>query len=68
MAEIDARDFGRLEAEVESLRVAVTGQEKKIDELLALANQGRGAWWAGLTIASGIGALAGFVSHLFFKS
>lgn len=76
--EVSAREFGKLEATVQSLReeltehkeesrAALTAQSVKIDELLALANKGKGAWWAGLTIASGIGALAGFLSHIFFK-
>jgi hypothetical protein len=70
--DINARDFGRLEAEVEQLRnelrehkdesrAALMKATSKIDELLTLANKGRGAWWAGMVMASGFGAV---ISHL----
>jgi hypothetical protein len=34
-----------------------------MDELLALANRGRGGFWAGMTIASFLGGLATFFMH-----
>ena len=47
---IDPREFGRLEAEVKAL--------------LELANQSRGAIWAGMAISSAIGgAVSWIVSH-----
>jgi hypothetical protein len=56
MTEIDARDFGAMESKVDRLEKAVESLETKVDQLLALANQGRGAYWAGMLIASGLGA------------
>jgi hypothetical protein len=39
--------------------------ERNVEELLALANKGRGGFWAGMTIASSVGAaVAWFVSHM----
>ena len=39
--------------------------EGQIEELLALANKGRGGFWAGMTIASSLGAIGGWVvSHI----
>lgn len=75
--EIDPREFGKLEAEVEALRQelaehkreskeAQAKTQEKLDELIALANQGRGAYWAGMLLASGIGAGAvALIKHFF---
>lgn len=68
MSNIDPRDFGKLEAEVEALRAefrthkeeskaALAEQSAKIDQLIGLANKGRGAWWAGLTLATLMGSV-----------
>jgi len=39
--------------------------ESQLEELLALANKGRGGFWAGMTIASSIGAVVAWVvSHI----
>ena len=64
---IEERDFGRLEAEVEGLRnelrehkdeskKSLKEQSEKIDELLALANKGKGAYWAGMFVAGSVGS------------
>lgn len=77
MDHISGREFGRLEAEVEALRTefrthkeeskkALAEQSAKIDELLELANKGRGAWWAALTAASALGAIATFITSHFW--
>ena len=51
------RDNTRRDAELQELR-------SDVRELLALANQGRGGFWAGMTIASTLGAVAGwFFTH-----
>lgn len=55
MNDIDPRDFGRLEAEVQSLQVQVTTLNGKVDDLLELANRSKGGFWMGMTIASMIG-------------
>jgi hypothetical protein len=39
--------------------------EGQIEELLALANKGRGGFWMGMTIASSLGAVTAWIaSHL----
>lgn len=39
--------------------------ERQIEELLALANKGKGGFWMGMTIASSVGAaVAWLVGHL----
>jgi membrane protease subunit (stomatin/prohibitin family) len=52
MSEIDARDFGRLEAQVELLQTEVTELSKDVKSLLELANQSKGGFWMGMAIAS----------------
>lgn len=67
MNDIDSRDFGRLEAEVESLQKQVSGLTDKVDALLELANRSKGGFWVGMTIASGIGGMFTFVSERLIK-
>jgi hypothetical protein len=39
--------------------------ENQLDELISLANQGKGGFWVGMTIASSVGALLSWVfSHM----
>lgn len=61
MENIDLVQYGRLIAEVETLKEKVEGMDKDIKQLLALANQSKGGFWAGMAIASGIG---GFLTWL----
>ena len=67
MAEIDARDFGRLEAQVESLQVQVTQLSTDVKALLELANKGKGGFWMGMTIASFMGGVITFVADRLWK-
>lgn len=61
---IDPREFGRLEAEVKALQGQVTELSTDMKALLELANQSRGAIWAGMAISSAIGgAVSWIVSH-----
>lgn len=47
----------RLEADVAELR-------KDVKELLALANKSKGGFWAGMTLAAGIGSVVSwFAAH-----
>lgn len=61
MSEIDARDFGRLEAQVELLQNEVTELGKDVKSLLELANQSKGGFWMGMAIASAMGGLISFI-------
>jgi len=36
--------------------------EHQLDELLALANKGRGGFWMGMTIASSVGAVVAWAA------
>jgi hypothetical protein len=67
MAEIDARDFGRLEAQVEALQLQVSQLSTDVKSLLELANKGKGGFWMGMTIASFMGGVITFVADRLWK-
>ena len=67
MAEIDARDFGRLEAQVDSLQLQVSQLSTDVKALLELANKGKGGFWMGMTIASAVGGVLTFIGERLFK-
>ena len=62
MTEIDPREFGRLEAEVTSLRNQVTAMQTDIRTLLEMANKSKDGLWAGMTIASMLGGAVSWVA------
>jgi hypothetical protein len=67
MSDIDARDFGRLEAQVEALQTEVHSLSKDVKALLELANKGKGGFWMGMTIASFMGGVITFVADRVWK-
>ena len=67
MSEIVARDFGRLEALVETLQGQVTQLSTDVKALLELANKGKGGFWVGMTIASFMGGVITFVADRLWK-
>ena len=62
MDSIDRVEYGRMLATVSSLEKKIDKMETTLDELLALANKGRGGFWAGMMIASLIGAVVSYFS------
>jgi len=67
MSEIDARDFGRLEAQVEVLQTQVSQLSADVKSLLELANKGKGGFWMGMTIASIMGGVITFIADKLWK-
>lgn len=63
--EIDPVRYGQLWEKVDTLTNKVDKLEEGMEELLALANKGRGGFWAGMVIVSAISTLVGYISHLF---
>ena len=61
--EIDPVKYGQLWEKVDSLTAKVDKLEEGMEELLALANKGRGGFWAGMAIVSAFSTFIGFVSH-----
>lgn len=60
--EIDPVKYGVLWERVQHMDRKITKMEGQLDELIALANKGRGGLWFGMTVAS---AVSGFVGFLF---
>ena len=61
--EIDPVRYGQLWEKVDTLTAKVDKLEEGMEELLALANKGRGGFWAGMAIVSAFSTFIGFVSH-----
>ena len=61
--EIDPVRYGQLWEKVDSLTAKVDKLEAGMEELLALANKGRGGFWAGMAIVSAFSTFIGFVTH-----
>ncbi len=67
MSDIDARDFGKLEAQVESLQKEMHQLSADVKSLLELANKGKGGFWMGMTIASFMGGIVTFIVDRIWK-
>ena len=67
MSDIDARDFGKLEAQVEALQKEMHLLSTDVKALLELANKGKGGFWMGMTIASFMGGIVTFVADRVWK-
>ena len=63
-SEIDLFKYGQLVAQVDAMEKKIDKLEKGMEELLELANRGRGGFWAGMVIVSAISSFIGFVAHL----
>mgnify|MGYP003644209138 CR=1 FL=1 len=67
MSEIDPREFGKLEAQVEALQIEVHALRQDIKLLLEMANKSKGGMFVGMAIASFIGGLVTFVADRLWK-
>ena len=67
MSDIDARDFGKLEAQVEALQKEMHSLSADVKALLELANKGKGGFWMGMTIASFMGGVITFIADRLWK-
>jgi hypothetical protein len=68
MSEIDPREFGKLEAQVEALQKEVHALRDDVKQLLEMANKSKGGFWVGMSIASALGGVITFVAdRLFIK-
>ena len=75
MADIDLVKYGVLWQKVEDYERRFDDMDKKmskmegqIEQLVALANQGRGGFWAGMALVSAISSAMGYVSHWIGKT
>jgi len=74
MAEIDPVKYGVLwqkvqdyERRFDQMEAKMDKMENNIENLVALANQGRGGFWAGMALVSAISSVIGFFSSYFHK-
>lgn len=68
MSDIDLREFGKLEAQVEVLQSEVHALREDVKTLLAMANKSKGGFWVGMAIASAISGAAAFIlDRIFFR-
>ena len=67
MSDIDARDFGRIEAQVEALQVEVHKLANDVKSLLELANKSKGGFWMGMVIASALSGVVSFFAARWIK-
>lgn len=72
MSEIDLVRYGALYQKVENYEEKFDAMQKKMDkmeanleQLIALANQGRGGFWMGMLLVSGLSTLTGWFLHWF---
>ena len=66
MSDIDPREFGKLEAQVEALQTEVHALRQDIKTLLEMANKSKGGFFVGMAIASFAGGLITFVADRVF--
>lgn len=59
--EIDPVKYGVLWERVQHMDRKITKMESQLDELIALANKGRGGLWFGMAVASGVSGFIGFL-------
>jgi hypothetical protein len=74
MAEIDPVKYGVLwqkvqdyERRFDQMEAKMDKMETNIENLVALANQGRGGFWAGMALVSAISSAIGFFSSYYHK-
>lgn len=62
--EIDPVKYGQLWEKVDQQTAKIDKLEAGMEELLALANKGRGGFWVGIMIVSAISTFVGWAIHL----
>jgi hypothetical protein len=60
--EIDLVKYGVLWERVQQMDKKIDKMETQIEQLLELANKGKGGFWMGMTIASSVGAVVAWVA------
>ena len=70
MSDIDLVKYGVLWQKVEDyerrfddMDKKMTKMEGQLEQLVALANQGRGGFWAGMALVSALSSAIGYISH-----
>jgi hypothetical protein len=66
--EIDPVKYGVLWQKVENMTDKVDKLERDMETLIALANKGRGGFWAGMALVSAASSVIGYISHWIGKT
>jgi len=61
MTDINPVEFGKMKEQIEHLQKGQDELNKDMKEMLALANQSRGGFWVGMSIAAFIGGIVSIV-------
>ena len=64
--DLDPVKVGVMWQKVETMEKEVSELRDDVKQLLALANKGRGGFWAGMIIVSAISSVFGYISHVWF--
>lgn len=67
MSDVDMFKYGQLVAQVDALDKKVDKLEKNIEQLLELANRGKGGMWLGMVFLSTVSSIIGYVTSVFTK-
>ena len=67
MSDIDLVKYGVLWQKVESMEAKIDKLEANMEILIALANKGRGGFWMGMALVSGVSSIFGYISHYWSK-
>ena len=62
--EIDLVKYGVLWQKVQDMDKKVDKMERNVEELLALANKGKGGLWFGMTVVSGVSVVVGYFINI----
>jgi hypothetical protein len=60
--EIDPVKYGVLWQKVQDMDKKIDKMERQLEDLIALANKGKGGFWMGMTIASFVGGAASWLA------
>jgi hypothetical protein len=66
--DIDPVKYGVLWQKVENMTDKVDKLERDMETLIALANKGRGGFWAGMALVSAASSVIGYISHWIGKT
>jgi hypothetical protein len=68
MSDFDPVAFGAISQRVEDLSKKIDKMESQLEELVSLANKGKGGFWMGMVVVSAISSFVGFLSSHLGKS
>ena len=65
--DLDPVKVGVMWQKVETMEKEVSELRDDVKQLLALANKGRGGFWAGMVIVSAASSVIGYITHTWFS-